>query len=332
MRRRMVVGTLAAGLACLVVGAPTQAGAGPQIGPFGAQPRAAQAKIVPLSADVEVVRSGAKDVTTSRLYRDSQGRTRTESGTQVTISDPTTRTTLKLDTRSRTYKRSTSAPADTAKAAGPSQNQTLASAPRALGTAQVQGVQAVGSAYTVTIPAYKTRPAIKKEVTIWLSSQVQLPVVTRVVDSSGQAYSQTYTNIRAGVEPAASLFTLPTGYREARAGTSGATIQETCPLLNEPDPLILESFGPFLGSGVVNATTDPQIGCIFVADAWYFEYPLEGFRTVPLGLPFDQWFVYDNGGLLPFVPYVAFGDIAFAAASLEDATIKDSLIILTVFY
>ena len=333
IRRRMVLGTLAAGLACLVVGAPTAANAGSQAGPFAAQPRATKATIVPLSADVQVVRSGSTDVTTSRLYRDSQGRTRTESGTTVTINDPTTRTTLKLDTRSRTYQRSTGTTAarDATRAAGPSKSQTLASAPRSLGTARVQGVAAVGSAYTVTIPATKHRPALTKDVTIWRSTQVQLPVETRVVDpSSGRSYTQTYTNIRAGVEPAASLFTVPAGYRAASAATGGAVIQEACPLVND-DPVFLDSFGPFLGSAVVTALTDPSIGCIFVADGAFFEPPLAGFPITGLGLPFDQWYVFDTGDPVPFLPWVAFGDIAFAATNFTDTTTKDSLIILTVW-
>ena len=101
---------------------------------------------------------------------------------------------------------------------------------------------------------------------------------------------------------------------------------------NAPDPLVLNSFDFFLDSGTVNAVTDPQRGCVFVADGAAFEYPLSGFPTVPLGLPFDQWVAYDTGGGgLPFLPWVAFGDVAFVAANTTDATTKDSLVILTVW-
>ena len=98
------------------------------------------------------------------------------------------------------------------------------------------------------------------------------------------------------------------------------------------DPLVLNSFDFFLDSGAVNAVTDPQRGCVFVADGGAFEYPLAGFPTVPVGLPFDQWVAYDTGGGgLPFLPWVAFGDIAFVAANATDTTTKDSLVILTVW-
>lgn len=344
MRRTRRIAPFAVALSCLLLSAPVQAAARPAAPSADRAPAPVVAlrqpgTIVPLTADLEISRSTGKS--TTHVYRDSQGRTRQDTGSSVTITDPGTRTTVYLDVADRTFRRVTSnptagAPAPGSDMASASGSRPLSSAPRALGTTQMQGVRVEGQAYTVTIPAYKTRPALHKEVTIWLSTDVQLPVQTKVVDSSGQQYTQTYTNIRAGVEPAASLFTVPAGYRPAdapRAATQATTSDTSCPLLNEPDPLVLESFGPALGSGVINATTDPQRGCIFFADSWVFEYPLEGFRTVPLGLPFDQWFVYDNGGLLPFVPYVAFGDIAFLATNFtEDATVKDSFIILTVFF
>jgi hypothetical protein len=164
---------------------------------------------------------------------------------------------------------------------------------------------------------------------------VQLPVQTRIVDrASGEETTLAYTDIRAGTEPAADLFAVPAGFRQVDSAAALMQPAEdtSCPLENAPDPLILNSYDIFLDGGAVNAVTDPQRGCLFVADGGAFEYPLDGFPTTPIGLPFDQWFAYDTGGGgLPFLPWVAFGDIAFVAANTTDATTKDSLVILTVW-
>jgi outer membrane lipoprotein-sorting protein len=320
MNRIRLTGMLAIGLTCLLLSPPAQA----------SRPDATAkgSGIVPLSADQQISRGGQQQVT-NHIYRDSKGRIRVESGSTVTISDPTTGTTIRLDTASRTFQRSTrQQPA--ARPSTTTKSQPLASPPRSLGTAQVQGVAAQGRAYTVTTPGLKGRPGKSREVTIWLSTEVQLPVQTRVTDATGQAFTQAYTNIRAGVEPAAQLFTVPAGYQELADPPTHAKLQEACPIYNN-DPVILESFGPFLGAGVANAVTNPDIGCIFVADGGVFDPPLAGFPTVPLGSFLDQWYVFDDGSDVPFLPWVAFGDVAFAAANQTDLTIKDTLVILTIF-
>ena len=82
-----------------------------------------------------------------------------------------------------------------------------------------------------------------------------------------------------------------------------------------------------MGAQMVNIN-----GCVFVYDYAFFEYPLEGVPLTPLGLPFDVWYVYDNGGpLFGFPPWVAFGDVVFVASNGVDVTIKDGAVILTVF-
>jgi len=290
------------------------------------------AKAVPLVADQQTTRGSANSGAPSRLYRDSLGRTRLESGSLVTITDPATGTTVRLDRSTQTYQRLTRNAPSPRPAAG-STNATLASTPRQLGTTQMQGVRVEGRSYTVTVPARNGRPAQSRDVSMWLSAQAQLPVELRVADGTGIEFVQSYTNIRLGVEPAADLFQVPAGYREAAPKrVTGARINEPCPLFNAPDPLVLNSYDFFLGSGAVLATTDPQIGCFFAADGAAFEYPLSGFPTTPLGLPFDQWVAYDTGGGgLPFLPWVAFGDIAFLAFNGSDTTTKDSLVILTVW-
>jgi hypothetical protein len=106
----------------------------------------------------------------------SHGRTRTEAGSTVTISDPAGQTTLVLDVAARTFKRLTHDQAGTAPSGGSAQrdvapNQKLASPPRMLGKARIQGVLAEGREYTVTLPAHgKLLPARQKQVTLWLSN------------------------------------------------------------------------------------------------------------------------------------------------------------------
>ncbi|HYQ70089.1 hypothetical protein [Actinophytocola sp.] len=300
------------------------------------------ASVVPLSADlrissttVDAAGQRQTEQESQHLYRDAKGRTRTEVGGTVTIYDPTARTTVVLDLASHTFQRSTgkkpSADAADRNATG---DQKITSTPRSLGTATVSGVAAQGRQYTVTLPAQRDLPVRTKDVTLWLSTDVQLPVRTTVVDESGATNTQTYTNIKAGVAPAASLFTVPAGYREARPGAAtGHGVLANCPLQND-DPVFLTSFDlVYLDARYVNATTDPFAGCAFVADAGAFQYPLNGFPTTDLLLPYDQWLVYDNGGLLPYLPYVAFGDIVFVAANPfePDTTTKDSFITLTIF-
>lgn len=306
------------------------------------RPAQGESKVVPLRADLEITRTSVEatgqrtnEKETQHLYRDSKGRTRTEAGSTVTISDPVGKTTLVLDTATRTYTRKTgsqSAPdmADRDVA----DHQKLASAPRSLGTATVSGVRTEGRTYDVSLPARgKLIPARQKEVTLWLSIDLQLPVQTRVVEPSGDANTQTYTNIKAGAEPSAALFTVPAGYREATPAAANGVLA-TCPLQND-DPVILTSFGyVYLDSRYINAATDFGAGgCVFVADGGIFEYPLGGVPTTPLGLPIDQWFVADCYCGLPYLPYVAFGDIVFVAANATepDTTTKDSFITLTIF-
>jgi hypothetical protein len=305
------------------------------------RPSNAEVTVVPVSADLRITRTtadGATDQETQHLYRDSVGRTRTETGSTVTIYDPTTATTLVLDSATRSFQRTTrakSAPAGDSAKRNAADDQKTTSEPRSLGTATVSGVPAEGRQYTVTLPAVRDLPVRTKDVTLWLSTKVQLPVRTTVVEDSGAVNTQTYTNIKAGAEPAAELFAAPAGYREVKPGAAkGNGLLANCPLQND-DPVFLTSFDlAYLDARYVNAITDPGAGCVFVFDQLVLlDYPLNAFPTTDLLLPFDQWLVYDNGGFLPYLPYVAFADIVFVAGNPvePDTTTKDSFITLTVF-
>jgi hypothetical protein len=318
MRRTTWTGMLAAAMV-LAIGIPAQAAPTTDQAGRAAGKSTSPAGVVPLTAD-QITQSAAT-VSTAKFYRDSKGRTRVESGSTVTITDPATQATIRLDTGSGTFQRQARKPS--VRPATVQQNQDLAGPSRPLGTADVNGVRAEGRAYTVTTKSGA------REVTIWLATGLQLAVQTSV----GTSYKQSYTNIRTGAEPSADLFTVPAGYKEAvkQPAPSRAGINQSCPV-SYVDPLVLNSYDFFLGSGYVFAVTDPGIGCFFAADGAIFEYPLSGFPTFPLGYPYDEWFTYDNGGGgLPFLPWVAFGDVAWLAFNGSDTTTVDSLIILTVW-
>jgi hypothetical protein len=327
-RRAAVAAT---GLLLVATFAPTVAAAGP----IGGRPAHGVDQIVPLSAELQISRTtdaGKAERETQHLDRDSAGRTRTEAGSTVTISDPASKTTLVLDTTTHTFQLQNATPAPDA-ADRSTDKQQLTSAPRELGKSTISGVAVEGREYTVNLPAHGTLPARTKTVTLWLSIDLQLAVRTRVVDETGAVTTQTYTDIKAGADPAASLFAVPSGYRVAGIQGTGNGVRANCPISND-DPVLLTSFGyTYLDSRYVTAYTDLLAGCVFVADGYYFEYPLGGVPTTPLLLPYDQWFVADCYCPVPYLPYVAFGDIAFVAANpIEpDITTKDSLIVLTIF-
>jgi hypothetical protein len=283
---------------------------------------------VPLSAD-QITKSNG-NVTTAKLFRDSKGRTRVENGSTVTITDPAAQTTIRLDVPSGTFEQSTRKPSP--RPATVEREQGPAGPMRSLGTAEIQGVRAEGRAYTVNLPAVMGLPARTKDVTMWLSTDLQLALQTRIEDSTGYLYDQSYANIRAGVEPSADLFTVPPGYRQGTPVSTDPGINASCPISNWPDPLILDTFGTFYALGFVAARTDGSIGCFFAADRGTFFSPLAGRPFYPLYLTVDDWLAGDNGALLPYVPYVTFGDIAFLVVNKDDQTVKDSLIVLTVWY
>jgi hypothetical protein len=81
-----------------------------------------------------------------------------------------------------------------------------------------------GRAYTVTTAARGAMPAQTRGVTVWLSTDLRLAVLTRVGDS----YERSYTNIGAGVELSADLFTVRSGFKEAAPTPSRARINQSC--------------------------------------------------------------------------------------------------------
>lgn len=337
MRRRRLATALTIGFVGALLVAPVQASAGPGARPAGASPVALTAveQVTRLSLGADGLLHATQEQ--NRFYRDAQGRTRHESGSVVTIDDPVARTSVRMDTKAGTYTK-TSAPRKPSQppaTTGPVRTtpQKLASEPKSLGTARFGNVRAEGRAYTVTTARDNAAP-VTREVTTWLAPDIQLAVQIRVVEASGAGYTRTYTDIRTKTAPAAELFAVPAGYR--LLDQTAATVQQApeCPLTIVPDPLILTSFPGYLdGNYHIGYTDFPNAGCI-IAQAAAALNPfdvLQVAQATPIGLPAFAWFWYDNGGLVPFLPYVVFGESAFLAANIEHATVGYSLVVLTVF-
>ncbi|HET6978756.1 MAG TPA: DUF4214 domain-containing protein [Pyrinomonadaceae bacterium] len=104
-----------------------------------------------------------------------------------------------------------------------------------------------------------------------------------------------------------------------------------CDVTVDPSPMILVSFGfIILDSGTMTAAASP-LPCVFIADQAILESPISAFPTSDLFLPEDEWFVFDNGDLVPFSGFTAVGSIGFLAFNGQDFTAKQGTIFLTVF-
>jgi outer membrane lipoprotein-sorting protein len=329
MRRTRWHGLLAVALTSLLLSVPTQAVAGTQ------ETSSAKAKVVALSADQQVTRtsrtaSGAWQTTksTTHFYRDSENRTRAETPTAVTISDPASRTTLRLDPATRTYRSFSSADQQRRP---DSQTDGPSTRSRDLGTSVISGVAVQGRQDTVTIPASDKQPAATAEVTLWLSPELRLPIQTRTVYPDGRDETTTYTNIRLGAQPAG-LFAAPAGYREGNPVIQGVgTSDAGCPLNIYWDPSVAVSIRPWGGSGLV-AAISAQDPCIFVGDRAAAEIPLLVAPLTPLGLPEDIWLYFDDTITpVPWSGWVSYGFVTFLAAGPDGTTLVSALFTMVIF-
>ncbi len=333
LARRAVVLAAGVALTATMVSAPTTG----QASELRKSARAAT-EVVPVVADLQITRTTVDTAVERQIereihhfYRDSMARTRVESGTSVTITDPVAQVSIILDTEARTFQQ---IPLDQARPEAADRptdvthHQQLSSS-QPLGEIMIEGVAVEGWHFTVTAPEQDGLSGQSYEVTRWMSADLQLPVVTRVVYPDGRVHEERYTNIQTGTEPATELFQIPDGYQEA--GTTGGHVQYFCPVA-WTDLVIITSIGSYLGSGIVTALTDASLNCYFVADAASFEYPMDGYPLWPLGLSIDEWLVYDTGLPVPWLPYTAFGFLSFAAQSpTGELTIVESLVILDIF-
>ena len=165
----------------------------------------------------------------SKVYRDSQGRTRTEqtvtppatSGkqpyTQVTIVDPVagyrymlnsaTMTAIQMPLPAPRTSPSTGTPTPRPEPSGVQVSTT------SLGTQTVNGVTATGTQTTRTIPAGAMGNAqpIQSVRTTWISTVLQVPVEIKTSDPRSGTTDMELTNIQQ-TEPDATLFQVPSTY------------------------------------------------------------------------------------------------------------------------
>lgn len=167
----------------------------------------------------------------SKVYRDSQGRTRTErtitppasSGrqpfTEVTIADPVAGYRYLLNSSNMTAIRTPLPPPRSTTTGGsstppptwPNRGQITTVS---LGTQTVNGVSATGTKVTDTIPAgaVGNEQAIQIVRTTWTSTDLTVPVE---IKSSDPRFGSTDTELTSILrsEPDPSLFMVPSGYR-----------------------------------------------------------------------------------------------------------------------
>ncbi len=165
----------------------------------------------------------------SKVYRDSQGRTRTErtitppalSGkqpfTEVTIVDPVAGYRYVLNSSNMTAIQMPLRPASSTTAGppptrpGPPDGAQVTTV--SLGTATVNGVTATGTQITETIPAgtIGNAQAIVIVRTTWISADLKVPVEIKTSDPRSGTTDMELTNIVQS-EPDPALFTVPSGY------------------------------------------------------------------------------------------------------------------------
>jgi hypothetical protein len=170
----------------------------------------------------------------SNVYRDSQGRIRTEetvtssassaARTMVTIFDPVAGNHYVLDSSTMTAHQSRLPKATGAAEAGrATPRRTPPSRPNVtttdLGTQVINGVSAKGTQRTEIIPAgaIGNAQAIQVVRITWISAELSVPVQIKTIDPRYGNTDMELTNI-VQAEPGASLFVVPAGYAVQQGG------------------------------------------------------------------------------------------------------------------
>jgi hypothetical protein len=187
---------------------------------FSAMVAAAATPVVPVSATTErrtvvTLANGntLENTTSGRYLRDSSNRVRREEGPLITISDPIARTTVILDTRSKTGRRvvllnRTQDPSPVVTRSGqPTTSQDL-------GERTIDGILTKGKQHVNVIPAngkLGNKQPIEMRTQIWYSEELQLPLLTTV--SSPLSEATIRMTIESQAEPDPSLFIVPADYK-----------------------------------------------------------------------------------------------------------------------
>lgn len=168
---------------------------------------------------------------TVKVYRDSQGRTRTESTmtppgsqtavTHISITDPVAGVAYMLNPADQTAVKITLPPARTDQGTrtfrGP--NNGAETQTTDLGTQTVNGVQATGTRTTTTIPAgaVGNQAAITTTREVWTAVALKVPVQIKTSDPRFGENTMNLTNITQG-EPDPTLFQPPASYTVTTRG------------------------------------------------------------------------------------------------------------------
>jgi len=253
--KKLVVIALAAAVGLLAQGPGGRAGrmgfggAGFK-GPGGPQSTVAGAPYsgVEVTTRTQIL-TGGNTIQTQRqssVYRDSQGRVRTETAMQrpgapgtaaavtaITIHDPVAGVMRHIDTQNKVVteravhagaRRGGAAPAQHAfagRAAGARHGADPNVTTEELGQQSVGGVAATGQRITRTIPAgaMGNAQAIQSSREVWTSTELKVPVLIKISDPRfGTTVTQLNNITRA--EPDAALFQAPAGYT-VRQGPAG---------------------------------------------------------------------------------------------------------------
>lgn len=182
-------------------------------------------KIVPLVADREdVVSSGnghfQDTIIKAKFFRDMRGRTRTEFGNKIVISDPVLKQSYALNTDSKTAVISDFSQANRSSVSNPKAQAPPAKVTkRSLGKKLIEGILCEGeemaSTYSFTLHN-GVNETIEMKSETWFSEKLVMPLVTNNYNSKQGRHLQIYKNIKVGTNPDTSFFQIPKEYRIIR--------------------------------------------------------------------------------------------------------------------
>ncbi len=161
----------------------------------------------------------------SKVYRDSQGRVRTEvtmtpppgstaqARTMITIFDPVAGTISRIDPQQMTVDTSTIRTGGPARGPAPTNSTDPNVVTLDLGTKTINGLTATGTRITRTIPAgtMGNSQTIQSVHEIWISTDLKVPVLITDTDPRSGTHTMQLTSVVRS-EPAASLFVAPSNY------------------------------------------------------------------------------------------------------------------------
>lgn len=185
-----------------------------------------------VNESVQVLSDGNRIVerSSTKIYRDSQGRERRETGDIVMISDPVAKVSYSLNTKTKTATKSDTsgsnfffyefpvsapAPANARVTVTRAASVRTADGPvQALGSRVVEGVPATGTRTTTVIPAGQIGNERPIEIVDeqWYSGELQVVMMTRHADPRSGETTYKLTNVQR-TEPAGSLFEVPPDYK-----------------------------------------------------------------------------------------------------------------------